>query len=110
MADPKPSRIDVKVIPVSVNGRVIGSVVVANGVPHQVTSWPNMRAHFPAVWVHDGMGGAVATWNGVKLSVTPTKAGLDCTLVGTVRGMHYDVRFRASTPEDAGRRFREVVL
>lgn len=110
MSDPKSSRIEVKVIPVSVNGRVVGSVVVANGVPHQVASWPNMRPHFPAEWSHDGMGGAVASWNGIALSVSPGRAGLDCTLVGIVRGMHYDVRFRASTPEDAGRRFREVVL
>lgn len=104
------ARIDVKVIPVSVNGRLVGSVVVANGVPHQVTSWPNMARHFPAAWVHDGMGGAVAKWGDVTLSASPAKDGLDCTLVGTVRGMHYDVRFRAATPEDAGRRFREVVL
>lgn len=104
------AHIDVKVIPVMVNGRLIGSVVVTNGQSHHVIGRPNMKPYFPAEWTHDGMGGAVASWNGIALSVTPGKEALDCTLVGTVRGMHYDVRFRAATPEDAGRRFREVVL
>ena len=106
----EPARFDVKVIPVSVNGRHVSTVVVANGVLHHVVSWPNMARHFPAAWVHDGMGGAVARWQGVTLTVSPTGAGFECALVGTVRAMHYDVRFRAPTPEDAGRRFREVVL
>lgn len=107
---PDNARLDVKVIPVSVNGRHVSTVVVAAGVPHHVTQWPNMARHFPAAWVHDGMGGAVARWSGATLSVAIGRDGFDCALVGTVRGMHYDVRFSAQTPEDAGRRFREVVL
>lgn len=104
------AKIDAKTVPVMLNGIRIGSVVISNGQSYTVASWPNMRAHFPAPWVHDGLGGAAATLNGVKLSVAPRPGGFDCALVGTVRGRHYDVRFGAGTLEEAGRHFREVVL
>ena len=111
MSDPKAARIDVKVIPVLVNGQHVSTVVETEGEWHTITTRLDMAWAFPGVWKPDGMGGTVLRMGDVLLSVVPVGGGpFDCALVGTVRGMHYDVRFRAPTLHAAGKRFREVVL
>lgn len=105
------ARIDASAYAVMAGGVHVSTIIDAGGERHTVAAWPNMRQAFPGAWKPDGMGGTVLRIGDVLLAVTPTKAGpFDCTLVGTVRHRHYDVRFSAPTLHAAGRHFREVLL
>jgi hypothetical protein len=111
VADPRNASIDAAAYAVYVNGQHVSTVVETEGEWHTITTRLDMAWAFPGVWKPDGMGGTVLRMGDVLLSVVPVGGGpFDCALVGTVRGMHYDVRFRAPTLHAAGKRFREVVL
>ncbi len=105
------ARIDASAYAVMAGGVHVSTVVDVGGQKTIILEWPNMQPWFPGAWGTDGMGSAVCRFGDVLLTVTPTKAGpFDCTLVGTVRHRHYDVRFSAPTLDAAGRHFREVLL